>query len=83
VASPQRAAVHAAPEATITSPKRVRRRERIGPLSDPAVRHERASRAGRARTGTDYYIRKLVENANGLTAEQAELVRQLLPSGSP
>jgi hypothetical protein len=53
----------------------------LGPLSDPEVRHERASRAGRARTGVDYHIRKLVESANTLSAAQAEELRQLLPSG--
>jgi hypothetical protein len=41
----------------------------------------RASRAGRARTGVDYHIRKLVESANTLSAAQAEELRQLLPSG--
>ena len=52
--------------------------ERIGPLSDPAVRTERASRGGRARTGIDYYIRKLVENAPPLTAEQRDKLALLL-----
>jgi hypothetical protein len=51
-----------------------------GKLADPAVRHERASRAGKSRTGVAYHIRKLVESANTLTAEQAEELRQLLPT---
>jgi hypothetical protein len=55
--------------------------ERIGPLSDPAVRHERARRAGAARTTIDYHIAKLVESANTLNPEQAEQLRALLPSG--
>jgi hypothetical protein len=55
--------------------------ERIGPLSDQAVRTERASRGGKSRTTPDYHIRKLAESANTLTAEQAEQLRALLPSG--
>jgi hypothetical protein len=57
------------------------RRGFSGKLKDPDVRYERASRGGLARTGVDYHIRKLAESANGLTAEQAEQLRQLLPSG--
>jgi hypothetical protein len=48
-------------------------------LSDPEVRRQRAHDAGSARTGTAYHIRKLVESAPELTAEQAEALRALLP----
>ena len=50
----------------------------LGPLSDPEVRHKRASRAGRARTGVDYFIRKLVDEAPPLTAEQRDKLAALL-----
>lgn len=53
--------------------------ERIGPLSDPAVRRERAKRARAAQSTSDYYIRKLVESAPSLTPELAEELRALLP----
>jgi hypothetical protein len=52
--------------------------ERIGPLSDPAVRRERASRAGRSRTSVDYYVQKLVESAPALTPEQRDRLALLL-----
>jgi hypothetical protein len=48
------------------------------PLSDPAVRHERASRGGKSRTSIDYYVRKLVEVAPPLTAEQRDKLAALL-----
>ena len=58
--------------------------DRIGPLTDPDVRRERATRAGRSRTGVDYFIRKLVESRPALSAEQAEELRALLPpAGTP
>jgi hypothetical protein len=53
----------------------------IGPLSDPAVRRERARRARAAQNTIDYHVRKLVESANALSAEQAEQLRALLPAG--
>ena len=43
--------------------------------------HERAKKARAAQTTIDYHIGKLVESANGLSAEQAEQLRALLPSG--
>jgi hypothetical protein len=52
-----------------------------GKLADPDVRHDRASRGGLSRTGVDYHIRKLVESAGRLSAEQLDQLRQLLPSG--
>jgi hypothetical protein len=47
---------------------------------DPGVAHERAVKAGRSRTGVDYHIRKLVESAPALNAEQAAQLRALLPA---
>ena len=57
--------------------------ERIGRLSDPAVRRERARRARAPQSTSDYYIRKLVESAPRLTCEQAEELRALLPPVKP
>jgi hypothetical protein len=51
-----------------------------GKLADPEVRHRRGVAAGKSRTGVDYHIRKIVESANPLTAEQAEQLRALLPA---
>jgi hypothetical protein len=49
----------------------------------PAQLAERARNAGKSRTTPDYPIKKLVESAPSLTAEQAEQLRALLPaSGS-
>jgi hypothetical protein len=56
--------------------------ERLGPLSDPSVRRERASRGGRSRTGVEYHIRKLVEEAPPLTAEQRDKLALLLRGSS-
>jgi len=47
---------------------------------DPQVAHERAMKAGQARTGTDYHIRKLVDAAPPLTAEQRDRLAALLRS---
>ena len=41
----------------------------IGPLSDPAVRRERARRARAAQTTIGYHIARLVESANTLSLE--------------
>jgi hypothetical protein len=46
---------------------------------DPDVAHARAVSGAKARTGVDYHIRKLVESANTISAEQAETLRALLP----
>lgn len=48
-------------------------------LADPEFRHERARKAAKARTSTDYYIDKLVRSAPPLTPEQVERIRALLP----
>jgi hypothetical protein len=56
----------------------------LGPLSDPAVRHERASRAGRARTGVDYHLRKIVASAPvGGIDDWASSVAASLPPLTP
>jgi hypothetical protein len=56
----------------------------LGPLSDPEVRHKRASRGGRARTGVDYHIRKLVDAAPELPPEQlADYIRKLVDAAPP
>lgn len=44
-----------------------------------ADRTERARQAAKARTGTDYHIKKLVEAAPSLTTDQIEKLRALLP----
>jgi hypothetical protein len=56
--------------------------ERIGPLSDPAVRRERARRAGLASHSLDCYVRKLVARAPELTNEQRDKLALLLRSAS-
>lgn len=48
-------------------------------LADPVFRHERAKKARAAQLTVDHYINKLLESAEPLTAEQADLVRGLLP----
>jgi hypothetical protein len=45
---------------------------------DPAVAHERGLKAGRSRTTTDYYVRKLTEAAETLTDEQVGQLAALL-----
>jgi hypothetical protein len=45
---------------------------------DPDVAHERAEKAGRARTTVDYYIRKLVDHAPELTVEQRDRLAIIL-----
>jgi hypothetical protein len=52
--------------------------ERIGSLSDPAVRAERAHRGGAARTSVDYHVRKIVEAAPALTADQRDKLALIL-----
>lgn len=49
---------------------------------DPDVAHERASKAGRARTTVDYHVRKLVEAAPALTPEQRDRLAALLRTES-
>ena len=49
-----------------------------GKLADPKVRHDRASKAGRARTTVDHYITKLVDAAPPLTPEQRARLATLL-----
>lgn len=50
-----------------------------GKLADPEFRRERASKAARAAHTIDAHIRAIVRSAPGLTAEQAEKLRALLP----
>jgi hypothetical protein len=45
---------------------------------DPVMAHNRAVKAGRSRTGTDYHLRKLTEAAKTLTAEQKWQLAALL-----
>lgn len=45
-------------------------------------RIERARQAAKARTGADYHIKKLVDDAPTLTAEQIEKLRALIPMES-
>ena len=58
-----------------------RRRPQGGKVLDPEWRSERGRRARAAQDTPDRLIAKLVESANTLTAEQADQLRQLLPSG--
>jgi hypothetical protein len=55
--------------------------ERIGPLSDPAVRRERARRARAAQTTIDYYVAKVVERAPELSQAQRNRLSVLLRGG--
>ncbi|HEY8828089.1 MAG TPA: hypothetical protein VIM17_10065 [Jatrophihabitantaceae bacterium] len=55
----------------------------LGPLSDPAVRRERARRARAAQTTLDYHIKKLVDGASELSAEQRDSIAQMLHGDAP
>ena len=57
-----------------------RRRPQGGKVLDPEWRRERARKARAAQTSPDAHIAALIRSANGLTAEQAEQLRALLPS---
>lgn len=50
---------------------------KIGPLSDPAVRHERAVRARAAQSTIEYHARKLAELLPPLTADEVEACGRL------
>ena len=52
-----------------------------GKLADPEVRRQRARKARAAQDTPDRLIRRLVASAPELSAEQAEQLRALLPSG--
>jgi hypothetical protein len=52
-----------------------------GKLADPAVRHERAVKAARARTTVDAHIKALVDAAPPLTDAQKQRLRALLADG--
>jgi hypothetical protein len=53
-----------------------------GKTADAELRRERASKAGRARTGADYHIAKLAEAAPDLTAEQRDKLATVLRTSS-
>jgi hypothetical protein len=55
--------------------------EYTGKLADPAFRRERARRAATTRNSVDFHIKKVVEAAPSLTADQVERLRSLLPEG--
>jgi hypothetical protein len=53
----------------------------LGPLSDPAVRKERARRASAARNSIDFHIGRLVGAAENLTDEQRDRLLAALQGG--
>jgi uncharacterized membrane protein len=50
----------------------------LGPLTDPAVRRERARRARAAQMTIDYHLKKIVDNASALSAEQRSTLADML-----
>lgn len=51
---------------------------RTGKNADPGFRHDRARKAALARESLDNYVRKLVDRAPELTAEQRDRLALLL-----
>jgi hypothetical protein len=54
-----------------------------GKLADPEFRHDRAVKAGRARTTLAHHVQQVIDRAPALPNDVVEELRQLLPSGTP